>query len=221
VNEPKHADDLALATACLQGAESALATFHARHEGDIDVALQRLGLDEGTAGDVKSAVLEKLLAPPDAKLRQYAGKGPLGAWVKAVATREAMSVERTAARRRELLDAAGDALTPVDPELAFLKRHYRDAFREAFHRAAETLDDDDKLLLRYRFVDELTLPQLAAALGVHRATVARRLASVRTRLFESTRGHLTENLDVARDELTSILRLIQSNFEISVRRLLD
>jgi RNA polymerase sigma-70 factor (ECF subfamily) len=216
-----HAEDLALAKACLAGTTSALETFHNRHEPDIDVTLQRLGLDEGTAGDVKSTVLEKLLSPPSPKLAQYSGQGPLGAWIKAVATREAMSVRRTAARRRDLLDAAGDALTPMDPELAFLKRHYRDAFRSAFHATVEGLEAEDKLLLRYRFVDALTLPQLAAACGVHRATAARRLSSLRTRLFEGTRQHMTANLEVPEEELESILRLIQSNFEVSMRRLLD
>lgn len=217
----RHADDLALATACLAGTRSALATFRSRHGLDIDVALERLGLDQGTAGDVKSAVLEKLLSPPAPKLAQYAGQGPLGAWIKAVATREAMSVRRTAARRRDLLDAAGDALTPMDPELAFLKRHYRDAFREAFHATLEGLGAEDKLLLRYRFVDALTLPQCAAACGVHRATAARRLATLRTTLFEGTRAHMTSNLDVPEGDLESILRLIQSNFDVSMQRLLD
>ncbi len=216
-----HAEDLALAKACLAGTTSALETFKSRHEVDIDVALERLGLDEGTAGDVKSTVLEKLLTPPTPKLAQYSGQGPLGAWVKAVATREAMSVRRTAARRRDLLDAVGDALTPMDPELAFLKRHYRDAFRSAFHATVEGLEADDKLLLRYRFVDALTLPQLAAACGVHRATAARRLSTLRTRLFEGTREHMTANLDVPEEELESIFRLIQSNFEVSMQRLLD
>jgi len=216
-----HADDLDLARACLEGTASALETFRARHEPDIDVALQRLGLDAGTAGDVKSTVLEKLFAPPEPKLARYAGQGPLGAWVKAVATREAMSLQRTAARRRDLLETAGEALSPMDPELAFLKRHYRDAFREAFHAAVEGLDAEDKLVLRYRFVDALTLPQLAAACGIHRATAARRLATLRTRLFDGTRQHMIEHLEVPEAELESIFRLIQSNFEVSMRKLLD
>ena len=221
MTQPKHQDDLALARACLEGDAAALECFGARHGPDIDVALQRLGLDEGTAGDVRSSVLEKLLAAPEPKLRQYSGQGPLSAWVKAVATREAMSVQRTAARRRDLLDAAGEALTPVDPELAFLKRHYREAFRTAFAAAVEGLTADDKLLLRYRFVDALTLPQVAAACGVHRATAARRLATLRTQLFEGTRAHMTEHLEVAEHELESIFRLIQSRFEVSMRALID
>ncbi len=219
--DPHHDEDLALAQACARGDGAALQAFQARHEADIDLTLTRLGFDPGLAGDVKSTVLEKLLAPPSVKIAQYTGQGPLGAWVKAVTTREALSVRRTAARRRDLLEAAGDALTPIDPELAFLKRHYRDAFREAFGATVEGLSAEDRTILRYRFVDALTLPQLAAACGVHRATVARRLATLRERLFEDTRGHMTQHLDVPADELESIFRLIQSNFEVSMRRLLD
>ncbi len=220
-DESPHALDLALARACVRGDASALREFETRLGPEIDVALQRLGLEHGEAGDVKSRVLEKLLAPPTAKLQQYTGQGPLASWVKAVAAREALSLRRTTARRRDLLDAAGDALSPVDPELAFLKRHYRDAFREAFGTTVNDLTAEDRLLLRYRFVDGLTLPQLAAACGVHRATAARRLATLRERLFAGTRAQLSTRLDVPPDELESIFRLIQSNFDVSMRRLLD
>lgn len=216
-----YANDVALAKACVCGDAAALREFEARVGPEIDIALHRLGLEHGDAGDVKSRVLEKLLAPPSTKLEQYAGQGPLESWVKAVTAREALSLRRTTARRRDLLDAAGDALTPVDPELAFLKRHYRDAFREAFGATVNELTAEERLLLRYRFVDALTLPQLAAACGVHRATAARRLATLRERLFAGTRERLSARLDVSADELASIFRLIQSNFDVSMRRLLD
>ena len=219
-DESPHARDVVLAQACVLGDATALREFEARLGPEIDVALTRLGLEHGEAGDVKSRVLEKLLAPPSTKLAQYEGQGPLASWVKAVTTREALSLRRTKARRRDLLDAAGDALTPVDPELAFLKRHYRDAFRLAFGTTVDELSAEDRLLLRYRFVDGLTLPQLAAACGVHRATAARRLATLRERLFAGTRAQLSERLDVPADELASIFRLIQSNFDVSMRGLL-
>ncbi len=219
--ESPHAQDVALARACVLGEATALREFETRLGPEIDVALKRLGLEHGEAGDVKSRVLEKLLAPPSTKLDQYTGQGPLASWVKAVAAREALSLRRTSARRRDLLDAAGDAMNPVDPELAFLKRHYRDAFRAAFGATVDELSAEDRLLLRYRFVDALTLPQLAAACGVHRATAARRLATLRERLFAGTRAQLSARLDVSADELASIFRLIQSNFDVSMRRLLD
>lgn len=215
-----HAEAVLLALGCVAGHAQAIAVFHERHGAEIDVALERLGLEPGVAGDVKSAVLEKLLTAPSLRLSQYRGQGPLSSWVKAVATREALSVQRTAARRRSLLDAAGDAITPADPELAFLKQHYRAAFRHAFGAALAGLSEEDKLVLRYRFVDGLTLPQLAAACGVHRATAARRLATLRGRLFDDTKAHMVATLSVADDELASILRLIQSNFEVSMRQLL-
>ncbi|MEM6293511.1 MAG: hypothetical protein AAGA54_19720 [Myxococcota bacterium] len=213
--------DVYLAVGCVLGLSEAVVAFRRAHEADIDTALSRLRIEPGTAGDVKSAVLEKLLAPGSTKLQQFAGGGPLGRWVAAVTAREAASVRRTAARRRGLLEAAGEAITPADPELAFLKQHYRGAFREAFTLAVEDLDPKERALLRNRFVDGLTLPQLAAASGVHRATAARWLADVRTTLLERTRAHMVARLKIGPDELQSIFRLIQSNFEVSVHRLLQ
>ena len=71
-DEGPHAQDVALARACVGGDAAALREFEARLGPEIDVALTRLGLDHDEAGDVKSRVLEKLLARPSIKLDQYA-----------------------------------------------------------------------------------------------------------------------------------------------------
>ncbi len=218
--DPFDGPGVLLAVACARGDADAVVAFRAAHDADIDVALRRLGFDELAAGDVASSVLEKLFTGEVPKIASFAGGGSLSNWVRAVVTRAALSVRRTSARRDGLLEAAGGELTPADPELAYLKRHYRIEFGEAFRAAMETLSPRDTTVLRHRFVDGLTLDQLAAACGVHRATAARWLAGVRQRLLESTRAHLSERLSVEPGELESIFRLIQSNFEVSVRGLL-
>ena len=212
-------EGLYLACACARGDEVAIRLFHEHFDADIAVALRRLRVESDQADDVRQSVMAKLFLAKPPKIEQYSGKGSLGYWVRAVAAREALSGQRTAARRGRLLEAAVDAV-PDDPELGFLKERYRGEFREAFTAAIEALPDEDRMVLRHRFVDGLTLDQLAAVCGVHRATAARWLARIREALLAGTRVELQSRLRVDRSEFDSIVRLIRSNLEVSVRRLL-
>lgn len=181
--------------------------------------LERLGLTQDEQDDIRLAVTKRLLVDTPPKIAEFAGRGSLRHWLGTVGVREAIGRQRTAARRRTLLETA-QAVAPADPELAFLKQHYRAEFSRAFGEAIEALSPTDRTVLRHRFVDALTLDQLAAACGVHRATAARWLANIRSQILERTRGALGARLGVDSTELDSVFRLIASNFEVSVRGLL-
>jgi RNA polymerase sigma-70 factor (ECF subfamily) len=212
--------DLYLACACARRDDAALRILHERIGPEFDRALARLGLDRDEADDVRLAVMQRLVVDTPPKIGSYAGRGSLAQWIAAVAARDAISRRRTEARRRGLLEAAAEDLAPADPELGFLKSHYRAEFKEAFGAAVSALSPTDLTVLRHRFIDGLTLDQLAAAAGVHRATAARWLARIRSDLLDSTRLALRERLGVDAAEVESVVRLIASNFEVSVRRLL-
>ena len=221
----RHADvDLAglfLACACFDGNPAGVRAFRDAHTADIDIALRRLGCVGARADDLRSAVLEKLFSADPPKIGSYRGTGSLGKWVRAVTANEATSASRTNARRDALLEGAHAELAPMDVELTYLKEHYRGAFRAAFDDAVSGLSHEHVTVLRYRFVDGLTLDQLAAACGVHRATAARRLAEIRQLLLDGTRTRLQQTLRVDRVEFESIIRLIQSNFDVSIRGMLN
>src|SRR5438309_333634 len=67
----------------------------------------------------------------------------------------------------------------LDPELAYLKDHYRGLIEDAFREALAALPDKHINLLRLCFVDGLTQTQIGAMFRVNRSTVMRRLESVR------------------------------------------
>ncbi len=214
------AEELFLAWSCAKGNERAVRALEGYVGADIRRALQRLHLDEQDIGDVTMTVMQRLIVDRPPKIVSYSGRGSLAQWICVVAAREALASKRTAARRRDLLEAAQEGLTLEDPELAFVKSHYRAEFQVAFGHAIEALASKDRNVLVYRFVEGLNLDQLAAATGVHRATAARWLVRIRTQLLESTRGGLRQRLGVSEAELDSIVQLIASNFEVSVQRLL-
>ena len=105
-------------------------------------------------------------------------------------------------------------------ELDFLKREYRAEFRIAFAEAMTELSAKERNLLRYHFVQTLTIDQIGAIYRVHRVTAFRWLRSARQALVSATRRRVAKRLDVQPAEVDSILRLVQSQLELSVERVL-
>ncbi|HSD86847.1 MAG TPA: sigma-70 family RNA polymerase sigma factor, partial [Kofleriaceae bacterium] len=142
----------------------------------------------------------------------------LRAWLRAAAVRTAIDLMR--ARRavpvapQELADAAA-----FDPILAGVKQRYRDEFRTAFADASQQLTDRERTLLRYKFVDDLSIDEIGTLYRVHRATVARWLAAIRETLFEGTRSRLMGVLELDELEVDSVLRLIDSQLDVSISAL--
>jgi RNA polymerase sigma-70 factor (ECF subfamily) len=114
----------------------------------------------------------------------------------------------------------GDVGQGFDPLLAGVKQRYRDEFRIAFGEAAAQLTDRERTLLRYRFVDDLSIDEIGALYRVHRATVARWIAAIRESLFEGTRTRLMARLELDEPEVDSVLRLIDSQLDVSTNAIL-
>ncbi len=222
---PDHLADLYLACACARGLPAALAAFEQRHAPEVVRALQRLRLSADQVTEVTQLVRQDLLlAPPGAAaaIATYSGRGPLGAWVRVSATRRGLR-----ALRRSGGTEGGDeseilaARSPSDdPELAYIKSLYGDAFRAAFLAAVESLEDRDKNVLRQHFIDGLTIDDLAALYRVHRATAARWVTLARTRLLDATRREFARQADVGTLECESVLRLLHSRLDVTWQRLL-
>ena len=212
-----HAGDLWIAYGCVTKHAGALAEFELRFAPEIKKALAR-SFEHALAEDAELALRERLLlvaADEAPRLASYAGRGALGSWLRAAAVRMAVDLMRS---RRELPAdpaALGDTAA-IDPLLASLKERYRTEFRVAFATAAAQLTDRDRTLLRYRFVDDLSIDEIGVLYSVHRATVARWIASIRESLFELTRSALMSQLSIAEGDVDSVLRLIDSQLDISI-----
>jgi RNA polymerase sigma-70 factor (ECF subfamily) len=224
---PDLAIELHLAIACARGDAAAIAHFDRRYLDVVAPALAHMKLPAATVEDVRAAVRDKLLLPdgPDGdrppRILAYAGRGALRGLVHVSAARTAISILR---REDRELPVAGDDVAATlaspehDAELALIKEQYRAAFTAAFAEAARALDRRDRNLLRLHFLGGVTLEQLAAMYGVHRATVVRWLAAARDRVFDGTRRRMEAT--IGHDELDEVMDLIRSRLDVSVRRLL-
>ena len=131
------------------------------------------------------------------------------------------AVQRRGRRRNpELADDRwlAELASPADDaEIAHLKRLYRSEFRTAFQGALTALTGRERNMLRYRYLEGLSIDQIGEIHGVHRATVARWIKKAQETLMGETRARMMEDLVVDPDELESILRLVRSRLEVSIR----
>jgi RNA polymerase sigma-70 factor (ECF subfamily) len=217
------AADLVLAAACAAQEPTAHAAFDAVLS-EVDAAGASTRSPRDLVDDVKQLIRVQLLVARDGKppgITGYRGKGPLRGWVRITATRELIRHQRKRAREtpsdRPLDEALGDA---SDPLLSELKAEYRTEFATALREAITELGAEDRTLLRQQIVDQLSIDEIGAAFGVHRATAARWLQRARGALVAATRGRLAVRLKVSVDEIDSVIRLVQSQLDASMIRYL-
>jgi RNA polymerase sigma-70 factor (ECF subfamily) len=217
--------ELFLAIACAAGDAAAITTFERRYLDVVPQALAHMRLPAATVDAVRAAVREKLLVREEdrpCRILEYAGRGRLRGLVQVSAVRAALDLLRAGERERPTADADLGALPSpdLDPELRLMKDQYRAAFGDAFAEAVRALGARERNLLRLHFLGGVTLEQLAAMYGVHRATVVRWLSAVRKDLLAATRERMRARIRVRPDELDSVMRLIESRLDVSVQRLL-
>ena len=221
--EHVHGADLYLACACAANDAAAVATFDQEFAPVIRAAVRRLDSADDFVDEVVQVIRERLLVAPGdgaARIADYAGDGPLRAWVRIAAIRIAMNMLRD--RKRDVLvddDRFFDVIANEQGERGSAER-YREAAAESLRAAFAALTPRERNLLRMHHLHGLTVDDLAPTLGVHRATVARWLAASRESLLAATRAGLLTRLDVGEATVDSILRGIASQVDISVVRLL-
>ncbi|MGE0550831.1 MAG: hypothetical protein AB7O24_26890 [Kofleriaceae bacterium] len=220
-----HADDvrldLVLACACLDGQPAALAVFEHQLLAPVAARLQRMGGD--VADEVVSRLRETLFVAPagtNPKLASYSGRGDLRGWLEIVATREAYKVARR--DRPALTDEHILASLPDDDdlELRHIKAQHRSELSRAFADALAMLVPRDRVLLRQRYLDDLSFDDMAGLHGAHRITVMRWLAKIENALLRDIRERLIARLGLQTAEVESLVDDARSRLDISLRGLL-
>jgi RNA polymerase sigma-70 factor, ECF subfamily len=220
------AADLYLVCGCLQGIPEAIVAFETNVLAKVDVVLHSILKSAETVADLKQNLLKELFIPESnnpPKIEHYTGLKELSNWVFIVAVRQAINVMHKS--QKESLLSEKETLDLVslqdNPELQYLKVLYRQELSAAFQSALASLTYKERNLLRYSYLDGLNIDQLGHIYKVHRATIARWLERVRYKLLVKTREELIENLQVAKSEFESILRLVQSQLHSSVKFMLE
>jgi len=218
--------ELALAQAASRGSAVAIAELERTFRATLEATCRRFAGPGQTADDLKQILRTKLFVaepgkPP--KLADYAGQGFLENWLRVTAVRIFLDLGKRKDRAREALAGEDDVLAlpqPGDLALDVVKVEYRAAVAAAMHEAAKQLAPGDRHLLRQHLVAGLSIDQLGAVLGIHRATAARRIAKAREGLVAGTRRELAARLRLADHELDEVIGLVMSRLDVSIGQLL-
>jgi RNA polymerase sigma-70 factor (ECF subfamily) len=219
--------DLAIAAAAANGSAPAIAELERAHRTTIDATCRRFAGPGQTADDLKQILRAKLfVAEPgkQPKVADYAGQGFLDNWLRVTAVRVFLDLLKRKDRTRETPAEDEDVLAlpqPGDLQLDVVKAEYRAAVASAMQEGAAALEPGDRHLLRQHLVAGLSIDQLGAVLGIHRATAARRIARAKEQLVAETRHQLAVKLKLDERELDDVIGLVMSRLDVSIGKLLQ
>lgn len=221
------AADLYLACGCARSDARALQGFDRQYRRDTMRLAAQSVLPALTAEDAVQRIWQKLFVGSGSRgprIASYGGRGSLKSWVHATVTRALIDMSREGKKVKQGVCFEDDALwglqaTGGDPEVGYLKETYVGEFTAAFRLAIAALTPRQRNLLRQHLVHSLSIDQLGTLYHIHRSTAARQLVGAREALLRETKGNLRRKLDIGRDEVDSIMRLIESRLDISLRNL--
>jgi len=225
-----HLDDLVLARACAAGNERAWEHFIARHRQPLIRAAIAITGSEMLGRDLADQLYAELFGLNTREgerrcpLLSYRGRGSLMGWLRTTLAQRHVDHLRRNRRLRPLDDphdyplveidaptADAPAQTPI-AELSQLQRAIEQALRER--------DAEERFLLAAYYLDGQTLLQIARVLGVHEATVSRKLR----RATESTRKQVLRNLQrdgLSRRAAEEALGADPRDVEVNLKKLLQ
>lgn len=220
-----HTDDLYLACAAGHAIAPASELFVRHFLAPIAAAVQAIDKNPAFVDEVRQALHERLLIAGDAppRILQYAGRASLSSWIGVAAQRLALGMLRSEGAHQRAAARAGDEPLELDldPELQYLKTRYRDAFKEAITVAIAQLPQRQRTVMRLHTIGGLTLTKIAAMLLVDESTVSRWIQRARADILENAQRELGDRLGIRVAEVPSLARLVTSQLDVSVARLLS
>lgn len=214
-----HVEDLALAFACAARRPAALRAFERDYAATMTEVAEKFADDRAGADEIVQGVREKLFGMRgDARIVEYAGRGPLRKWLRVCVRRAGLDFAR--ARGREVVPAGDEQLVADlqagSLDIDYVKRTYGEVFQEAFTAALAALDKRERNILRHHLVHGLKVEEVAGMYRVSRRTVTRWIAAAREQMLQTIRDTVQTRLQIPEAELTSFLRVVRSRFEVDL-----
>jgi len=214
--------DLALARACAAGKERAWEHFVASYREPLARAAIAIADNETLGRDLADQLYGELygLTVRDGERRcplaSYRGRGSLIGWLRTtLAQRHVDHYRRN--RREEPLDELDVAALDAEPrtparELSLLER--------AIEEAVTAREAEERFVLAAYYLDGQTLLQIARVLGVHEATVSRKLHRVTGEIRKQVLRNL-ERSGMSRRAAEEALGADPRDLEINLKKLLQ
>jgi RNA polymerase sigma-70 factor (ECF subfamily) len=222
----ERAADLYLVCACLTGNQEAVRELMQRCSVTVESSLRRISLTPAEQSEVLAELEKQLLVGSNRnqqpKLLSFDGRGPLRSWLLAVAANTALSLKKQAPRGEELDEKLMDSvlLSGPEPELLQIKQLSYPVLRMAFRAALQTLTDEERLLLLFRFVDGLGVQAIAKLFKRNHATVSRWITRLCRRVTALCREQLAKH-GLSAEETQSLMAFLVSRLAKSFAGLIQ
>lgn len=213
------ADDLYLACAYGRGAAGAYEALEQYCMRHVHATLRRLGAPEALSADITQDLRHRLveMQQPRAGQKCYSGRGELVGWLCVTALRAARQKLIRKDRERPLESSADLILAPdEDAESAYLRKTYKPELTRAFQEAVAGLTSEERNLLRYHFIKNMTIDEIGQIYGIHRATAARRINRARELLCTRTQENFRARIPMDTVGYKDLLPLIESQIRIQL-----
>jgi RNA polymerase sigma-70 factor (ECF subfamily) len=236
------ADDLCLIVACERGDEKAWEYLVANFDSTVKSAARKISSNNDDAEDLASSIWAELYGlrqdaegNKKSKLAYYSGRGSLAGWLRAVVSQLAIDEYRKQSRfvqveeNREFENLAEESSNHTgndlvvhhahNPEELLTSKQTSEDVSKALKYAIESLDAEDKLVMKLYYFDDLKLKEIAAMFGYHEATASRKLVRIQTEIRKSVEKKLRERHGWSETEVKRYLSETASKLGISVEKL--
>jgi RNA polymerase sigma-70 factor (ECF subfamily) len=207
------ADDLCLIIACERGDEKAWEDLVANFDSTVKSAARKISANSEDAEDLASSIWAELYGlrqdadgNKKSKLAYYSGRGSLAGWLRAVCSQLAIDQFRKQSKfvqieeTREFENLAEESsnhsgndqvLHHVEnPEDLLTAKRSSDDVTAALSSAIAGLADEDRLIVKLYYFDDLKLKDIAATFGYHEATASRKLVRIQNDIRKAVEKEL-------------------------------
>jgi RNA polymerase sigma-70 factor, ECF subfamily len=187
--------DLALAKTCAEGNERAWEHFVQLYGQQLTRAAIAISGNETVGRDLADAFYAELygLSERDGRRRcpldSYRGRGSLLGWLRTTLAQRYVDHYRKSFREQSLADDVEIASPAPDPALE-ISAISSGPLAQAIEQSLGSQPPEEQFLMAAYYLDERTLAQIASLLGVHEATISRRLR----RATDAVRKEVLRNL---------------------------
>lgn len=240
--EEIRADDLCLIIACEKGDERAWEDLVANFDSTVKSAARKISSNNEDAEDLASSIWAELYGlrqdadgNKKSKLAYYSGRGSLAGWLRAVVAQLAVDQFRKQSKfvqieeNREFENLAEESSSHSgndrvvhhadNPEEMLTEKQTAADVSMALHAAVESLESEDRLILKLYYFDDLKLKEIAATFGYHEATASRKLVRVQSEIRKSVEKELKKNHGWSDGEVKRYLSETAAKLGISLEKM--
>ncbi len=236
------ADDLCLIIACENGDETAWGDIVLNFDSSVKSAAYKFAKNKEDAEDLASSIWAELHGlkidaegRTKGKLSYYSGKGSLAGWLRAVTNQLAIDQFRKTKRivqtedDREFENLAQDSSEKAEfrtvvtatenPEDIFGEQETQKDILESLQNTIASLNDEDRLIIKLYYFDDLKLKDIANTFGYHEATASRKLFRVQQEIRKGVEKTLRETHGWNENEVKKYLTESAEKLGINLEKL--